>query len=151
MNRSRILAAVSIALVLTLGACGGDPEPDTTAAAMPPPKVMQVSGQFTLELPDFQWNPGECGGRGAYDDLVTGAPVVVTDNAGVTVGMGKLGDGDPELDPSDSTRAIACIFFFAVGDIPTGKGFYGIEVGGHGRVQFTEAQLAAESVQLELT
>lgn len=36
MNRSRILAAVGIALVLTLTACGGDPEPEANAAATAP-------------------------------------------------------------------------------------------------------------------
>lgn len=142
MHRSPLLAAV--ALVLALTACGGDPEPE----AGPSPGSIQVSGQLTLSLPNFEWNPGVCSGRGGYDDLTGGAQVVVTDNTGATVAMGSLGDGNPRLDPADSSRAIACVFPFAVG-VPAGKGFYGIAVAGRDRVQVKEADLA--DVKMELS
>ena len=144
-RRTSIIAA---ALVLAVAGCGQDSEP--AADPSPTPAPITVRGQLTLELPNFVWNPGVCAGREAFDDLTEGASVVVTDNATVTVGMGKLGPGEPALNPDDPGRAKSCTFPFTVNDVPAGKGFYGIEVAGHGRVQFTESQLASP-VEVELT
>lgn len=147
--RKPLIAVVGAAVILAIAGCGGDAEPET-AAAKPAAEALTVSGKLTLKLPNFEWNPGTCTGRNALANVAQGAEVVVTDNAGTTVGLGKLGPGEPTLNPADQTRAESCAFMFAVGDVLAGKGFYGVEVAGHGRVQFPEAQLG-ERVDLELS
>lgn len=151
MKRSpALLATVVLALVLT--GCGAGKEPAAAPSAKPTPTRLPllVRGSFVLQLPDFMWNPGVCAGRGGFDDINAGTDVVVTDSTSTTVAIGKLGTGQPVIDPSDSTRATSCLFTFDIKDAPSGRGFYGIEVGHRGRVQFPEAKLA-DRVLLELT
>ena len=150
MNRPRVLLAAA-ALVLALAGCGAS-APAATAPltkATKKPLPLLVRGTFSLSLPGFVWNPGVCTGTGGYDDIDADTTVVVTDNAGTTVAIGKLGAGQPVRDPDDPSRAQTCMYTFDIPNVPSGRHFYGIEVGHRGRVQFTEAQLG-ERVQLEL-
>ncbi|WP_420124378.1 hypothetical protein [Nakamurella sp.] len=153
----RHLTALTAAVLLLAG-CGGDPKP--TAAPTPSsaptsraPLPLLVRGTFTLELPNFIWSEATnvCAGTGGHDDLAGGTKVVVTDNTGTIVGVGALDPGQPQTDPEDRSRADSCLFQFTIKDVPSGKGFYSIEVSNRGKVQFKETDLAKDFVQLGLT
>lgn len=154
MTRTRHLILPAVLLAAALTGCssnggsepGAKPEPSTSRAPLP----LLVRGTFSLELPNFIWNPGVCAGRGAHDDITAGTKVVVTDNTGATVAVGALDQGQPVLNPDDGTRAESCMFTFEIADVPSGRGFYGVEVSNRGKVQFKEADLGSP-LQLGLT
>lgn len=76
-----------------------------------------------------------CYGSGGYDDLREGTGVVVTDAAGTTIAVGSLGRGT-----YSTFGTLDCVLPFTV-EVPTGKGFYGIEVAHRGAVKFAEPDL----------
>lgn len=117
-------------------AATSSPKPTSTAAAR------TVVGTLTLNDSDgftFASDSG-CNGTGGYDEIRAGAQVVITDGAGTTVALGQLGSG--QMDGTfNSSTAEMCKFNFAVPAVPTGKGFYGVEIAHRGRVQYPEQQL----------
>ncbi|MBQ1060060.1 hypothetical protein [Micromonospora sp. C41] len=147
MTRARTAVALSAALLLALTGCadgGGEPAAESAPATSPPPRAnLLVRGTFTLTLPDFGWSEKtlQCAGRGGYSDLQAGTQVIVTDPAGVNLGIGRLETGQPQVDPEDPHRATECLFTFQVPDVPSGKGIYGVEVANRGKVQFKESDL----------
>ena len=76
-------------------------------------------------------------------ELREGANVVVTDASGNTVAVTSLQAGKWE----NRDGITYCRLPFSV-RVPSGKGFYGVEVAHRGRVQFTEAQLGAAVVTI---
>lgn len=102
---------------------------------------MTVTGTVTLELDDMTNSGTACWGKRGYADLKAGAPVVVTDAAGKTVGMGAL----------DSGKEVSgqCILSFKVKDVPKGSDFYGVAVSHRGVVQFSADDIT-KSVRLSL-
>lgn len=143
----RTLPTATLAVALALTACGSE-QPTAPAPAPSTPATITVTGNITLRLPNFEWSTaGGCWGRGGYDDIRQGAQVVVTDNAGETVAVGKLAAGQPQKDPADASRATSCTFGFTV-SAPAGRGFYGVEVSHRGRSQYAEKDLERP---LELT
>lgn len=142
-------AALPIAVALLIAGCGSSGATDTKPAASrpaasSPARTFPVHGSLTLTLGQFSGDPDNllagCAGEGGYDDLHAGTSVTVTDAAGATIGLGKLGQGF--LNPGAST----CSFSFNVTNIPAGKGFYGVEVSRRGRVQYPEADLVKDVV-----
>jgi hypothetical protein len=96
---------------------------------------IDVRGRFVLADRDgfTAVDGGHCAGNGGYSDISTGTQIVVTDDAGRTVAVGKLGEGN--------WINSYCELPFAV-DVPAGSGFYGIEVSHRGRVQYSADQLS---------
>lgn len=95
---------------------------------------IDVSG--TLVLRDgYTSSPQGCQGKGGYDDIHSGAQVVITDAAGTTLALGTLGTGFP-------ASAAGCRFGFTVTSVPGGHDFYGVEVSHRGRVQYAADALA---------
>jgi hypothetical protein len=82
-----------------------------------------------------------CGGSGGFADIVTSAPITVTDAAGATIALGRL---DPGV-----VRTGGCIFEFRIEKVPGDKDFYGVEVTHRGVLKYTRAE--AMSGQIRLT
>jgi hypothetical protein len=90
---------------------------------------MTVTGTVTLDLDNMTNSGTACWGKRGFTDLKAGAPVVVTDAAGKTVGMGAL-------DPGKEIGG-RCVLSFKVKDVPKGSDFYGVAVTHRGVVQFS--------------
>lgn len=135
----RILAITTGALLLA-GCSSAAPPPATAPATTTTAPTITVVGQFTLYGPNStQMTSGSpCFGfiRG-YDNLKQGAPVTVTDAAGVTVGLGQLSEGQFKTVGSAPRQ---CDFTFSVPNVPAGKKFYTLSIAGHTK-QYTEAEI----------
>ncbi|MEV4389104.1 hypothetical protein AB0J68_25895 [Micromonospora sp. NPDC049580] len=144
MTRIRHLLLPAVLLAATLTGCSSDDQKPTPAAATSnaAPTARTVAGTLMLTDTDgVTWNSTTgCQGDGGYDDITPGAQVTITDAAGATVGLGKLGNGILETAPG-ATSGKGCKFAFTVPDVPAGKGFYGIEVSHRGVVQYPEKQV----------
>ncbi len=105
---------------------------------------MSVPAEVNPGDPDTSTVGLACVADDGYDDIDTGAQVVVTDEAGTTLGIGDLGIGILTTSSGDSTGpADRCQFQFAVSDVPTGKKFYGVHVGNQARgiLRYTADQI----------
>lgn len=147
---------VALAVLGTLALTQGEDPISTTqaaeAATSAAPETFGVRGTVTL-ADGFEWvaeGGPRCYGTGGFDDLTAGGAVVITDSTGATVAIGKLGQGMPKLRADDRTRAESCTFTLDVAGVPAGRGFYGVAVGHRNAVQFDEAGLRAEMVELTL-
>lgn len=145
MIRTRLtVTALTLTAVAALAGCGGDsdPKPAPAAATSAAPAVRAIAGTLMLADADgVAWDATTgCHGAGGYDDITSGAQVTITDAAGATVGLGKLGGGVMET-AAGALTASGCKFPFTVADVPTGKGFYGVEVSRRGKVQYPEQQV----------
>lgn len=98
---------------------------------------LTAAGTLTIVGQDhWQGSPaGGCEGEGGFSDLAPGASVVITDNGGKTVAIGRL-------EPA-TIVAGNCVFDVSVDGIPSGSQFYGISVGHRNVVQFKAEELAA--------
>jgi hypothetical protein len=104
--------------------------------------TITVSGTMTLPMALADTNLRSdgiaCDGTseaagGGYSDVATGVQVVVSDSAGKTIAVGALSRG--------ATKGSSCVMPFTVAGVPSGKGFYGVEVSHRGRLQYPEADL----------
>lgn len=99
---------------------------------------MTVRGTLVItNLDDLHVDPTSgdtCTGQGPDADITAGASVTITDGASATVGLGQL-------DRGHYNNAQGCVFTWTAKGVTAGKRFYGIEVGHHGVVKFTEAEL----------
>ncbi len=97
---------------------------------------------FKSDIPDGGWRTLDngssqgCFGSGSLADLRTGAPVVVANEAGRTIGTGKLGAGvvrwdedDGPDDPINDTplAEVRCVFPFVIA-VPAGQKSYMVRV-----------------------
>ncbi|MEV7263961.1 hypothetical protein AB0N38_10460 [Micromonospora aurantiaca] len=116
----------------------GGPGPSSTKPAGSAQATRMVVGTLSLD-DNFDWEPSTgCWGARGYDDIKAGAQVVVTDSSGNTVALSHLDQGRREV-PYGGLPA--CKFNFLVRDVPTGGGYYGVEIAHRGRVQYPEQQL----------
>jgi len=103
------------------------------------PKDFDLHG--TLELRHAATVSAGCIGQGGYSDITGYNQVVVTDGSGKTVAIGQTTKG--------TSNGLACVYEFVVPNVPSGLGFYGVEVGHRGRVQYNEDQVR-KGVKLSL-
>ncbi|WP_320067855.1 hypothetical protein [Micromonospora sp. RTGN7] len=140
MIRPLLPAAALVALAAALAGCASASDAGQPAAsATTAPANRGVAGALTLDDPaGFTWSSDTgCVGTGGYADIREGAQVVITDAAGATIGLGKLDQG--KLDGTLPGRtADICKFTFHLASVPSGKGFYGVEVAHRGTVQYPE-------------
>jgi hypothetical protein len=99
-----------------------------------------LSGEIVLSGDSFGASKN-CWGTGALSDITDGATITVTDGGGATIALGQLTAGD-------LSSGGTCVFNFSVADVPSGKGFYGVEIAHRGIVRFPEAQVTAGHLQL---
>ncbi len=101
------------------------------ASKEPEAATFTVRGTVAVDAGNEVVRDGEpCSGVGGYDDMRQGAPVAITADDGKTLALGKLEEG--RFTPG------RCTFKFAVGEVPAGHKFYGVEVGHRGVIKETE-------------
>jgi hypothetical protein len=87
----------------------------------------------------------QCVTGDGYNDIKTGAQVVITDSAGATVGIGSLIGGEltASLTNPDSMIGATCTFKFFV-HVAKKSDFYGVHVGNEARgvVQYSAGDVA---------
>lgn len=152
-----ILGGLVLLVVVIVGAVAailipriGDTAP--VGVASKAPAAISVSGALSLSSSDFTWNDGgTCQGASGHDDVRLGASVVVTDSAGAVIAVGTLATaqaadfqnaGSPSFAGDPDARPTRCELSFVILNVPSGKGFYGIEVSHRGSVKYAEADLA---------
>lgn len=126
----------------------GDATPAKPAASATPvaAATFSITGMLTLSAGDFMADDSQlCWGNGGYDDLSMGTSVTITDAAGTVVGVGQVNSAH-----NDGGMGGTCDLSFKVDGVPTGKGFYGIEVSHRGSVKKSEADLKAGSAELTI-
>lgn len=132
------IGAVALATTLTLTGCATDPKPANQPAApattrAPLPHLIRGA---------FVWDIGEgCWGFGQLADITAGAKVTVTDGAGAVIAMGALDAGTVTMQANDK-RAELCTWTFKIPDVPSGRGFYAVQVGSLPAEKFPEADLS---------
>jgi len=92
-----------------------------------------LTGTFTL-FTSAQPQAKPCTPQAGYSDIAAGAPVVVRDQAGATVGSGSLSSGAAE----PSRRG--CAFHFSVNSLPVASS-YTVTVGQRGGLPYSYADL----------
>jgi hypothetical protein len=137
MTRPHILTLAT----LLLAGCSFSSTPTTT----PTPETFEVRGTVVLDRGQFVWgNDGpsdlRCTGQDGFDDIRPGAQITVTDPAGKVVALGKVRDGNAQLDETGKI-GLECILPFEAAKVPGGLGFYGVQVAHRGAVRFSEAAL----------
>lgn len=136
-----------MALLLAGCASSAGDAPEHKAAGGP--RTFAASGSLSLSDPDGVYvatdamAPGApCQGSGGYDDLRPGAQVVVTDDAGKVLAVGRLDAG-----ATDDSKAYTspyyrhCVLPFTVSKVPAGEDFYGVQITHRGVVQKSEAEM----------
>lgn len=120
--------------------------PATTEASAP---LGIITGAFALFDKSKGWKDSDtCTGSGGFSDIKTGAQIKVTGPTGETLGLGELLPGGTA---HKLGTKVACVWFIHIGGVPTGKGFYGIEITHRGVVQYAEKDLFGPGAELTLT
>jgi hypothetical protein len=101
------------------------------------PGSFTISGTISVPSATYvaegQDASGFCTVKDGYEDLRTGASVVVTDSGGDVVGVGQL--VDVRRTPQE------CRYSFGIPDVAEGSGTYGIEIGNRGIVRYERDKL----------
>ena len=145
---TRHAAVVTVLAAITITGCGATstppdrmtPSTPTAAKTETAATTMTVSGTVSFSCTSADEcstdaNENICIGVGGYSDLSQDTSVEITDASGTTVGLGHVLYSELH----DTT----CELRFSAEDIPTGAGFYGIEISHRGIVKFAEADLAS--------
>jgi hypothetical protein len=143
------LAGVAVAVALVAGGLVGYFLPHHQGGAKPPPTsstkpatvslvgTLKVSGHGSGELDSL--GGGSCQGSGGYSDITEGAQVVITDDSGATLAITHLEPG--------SGDQFSCEFQFR-SEVPSGRGYYGVQVSHRGIVKEREVDLGIVAISL---
>lgn len=127
------------------------PTPAPTAAPTPAPTAAPtvaffvLTGTLSLKVPNMaQYGAGvkPCKGDGGYSDIREGATVTVRDEAGVTIGTGRLSEG--------ALGSNVCVFEFTPIRLPPAE-FYSVEVSHRGAITYSQAEMVASGWVVALT
>ncbi|HEX4432838.1 MAG TPA: hypothetical protein VHZ96_26430 [Frankiaceae bacterium] len=134
-----------VAAALLLAACSSSSSAPAARTSQPPssvsrPAPIQVAGTLTMAHVTGEVQGSSCQPGGGYHDIRPGAEVVISDDAGHTLAITQLGQG--QIDNS-----YRCRFKFAA-SVPAGKHFYGVEVTHRGVVKFAESELGHAALTL---
>lgn len=104
----------------------------------------EVTGTLTLVDSDVVGDSDDCYGTGGYDDIESGAQVVVKDGAGKTIATGRLGAGE-----FDDELVTTCTLPFVV-EVPNAD-FYSFSVSHRGELNYSREELEDEGWDVGLT
>lgn len=112
-----------------------------------------TSHDLAVELELLQSQAGDfgasCSGRSGYDDIHSGASVVVKDENSTIIGTASLGAGKVETVAGLGTGT-KCKFRSTVGGLPAAK-FYSVEVSHRGSQTYSYEELEKDGWRVELT
>lgn len=108
-------------------------------------KPIDIHGTLTLRSGSQVVDAMECTGSDGYDDIAKGAQVTITDAAGKTIAVGKLGRGQRV---AGAQYFGDCQFPFSI-KAPGGESFYGVEVSHRGVTRYSAAD-AGHAITLTL-
>lgn len=143
-----VIALLVAALVTVIAWPRGNNKPAPTAAVVSPAAAatFSVTGTLTLKAGQFIKDDSQlCWGDGGYDDLAMGASVTITDASGTVIGVGQVDSAH-----NDGGMTGTCGLSFKVDGVPTGKGFYGVEVSHRGAIKESEQDLKTGSADLAI-
>ncbi|MFN5954905.1 MAG: hypothetical protein ACK47Y_15160 [Dolichospermum sp.] len=90
-------------------------------------------------------NRGECYGQNGFNDIMGQIPVIIKNESGTVIAVGKTETGKQPEEHS----AVRCIFNFRVENIPKSL-FYSVEIGRRGSETFSRQQLEDQGWDLRL-
>lgn len=132
------VAAVAIAASILLTSL-----PNSTPTRTEP-KTATVRGQITLTSTHVHYMTGrlgeDCHGTNQFKDMQAGTRVTVYNQTDTVLGTGALSQG---------YWYDSCVFAFTVKQVPE-TGLIQVEVGGHGKVTVSWAEVKAGKVKLQL-
>ncbi|MEV7519328.1 hypothetical protein [Streptomyces sp. NPDC091371] len=144
-NRWKTAAVVlAVTQALTLGVVAVVAVSGSGQDASKDPKTFQFNGVFVLSDADSVGNSssaGRCFGTGGYNDIREGTSVTVYDKAGTVLAVGSLGAST--FTDGGYKGVDKCAYKVAVDGVPTGAGFYQVEVSHRGKVNLSEADAVA--------
>lgn len=140
---TRWAIALSATLLALTGCTSTNTGPTKPASQVTAKTVtLTATGTVTLKSSQFMWDDTDlCWGTGGYSDLTIGAAVAVTDPAGIIVALGPITTGHVGDFADNEVTALTCNLAFTISNIPSGKGFYGVEVTHRGAVTYSEVAL----------
>jgi hypothetical protein len=149
-QRTGLLAAVLVVVVLVAAAAGvggflllrSGKTPVEAVKAATGPGPYRITGSVSLAR-GYDGASSACYGKGGYADIRAGAQVVISDSAGATIAVGSL-------DAGTVTSGRGCVLPFSVPGVPSGKGFYGIEVSHRGVLKYNESEFVTRNLELTL-
>ena len=104
------------------------------------------AGDATLGIgPSIGGTDNDCYGTGGYSDISSGASVTVKDGQGRILATSSLGSG------SGTILGIAAVCTFRFKVVVPDSGFYSVEVGHRGSLDFSRDQLASKGWHVDLT
>lgn len=128
-RRSRPVSTLVVTALIVVGAGGAIWSHHSTK---PAPKVT-IRG--TIILTNAETLQANCVGQGSYQDLHAGTDVVLTNEAGDTIGRTTLTGGQPDYDDG------ICSYPFTFTAVPTDSSLYYVEVAQRGKIRKTRAEL----------
>jgi hypothetical protein len=150
---ARLVIATAVA-ALAVGGLGGYflPHPDSSPAPTPTstggassakPATVSLVGTLTVtggsDVLTSHPADGTCEGTGGYSDIAAGAQVVISDDSGTTLAITHLETG--------VGNQFSCAFAFRT-DVPSGRGYYGVQVSHRGIVKEREQDLGLVAITL---
>lgn len=140
-----IIGVLAGVLVIALVAVPSSPAPSGTTARNVAATGFDLTGRLELDATGaFKATDRSCVGEDGYDDMRTGAPVVVYDAAGTVIATGSLRGG------ALNTTGTQCVFPFTVADVPSGEAFYQVQVSHRGKVVVESAEAETSGAVLTL-
>jgi hypothetical protein len=128
-RRTRLVSAVVVLCVVAVSA-GGLVWTNHSASRAP-----KVTIRGTIILTNSATLQANCIGQGGYRDLRAGATVVLTNEAGETIGSAKLQGGEPDYDDG------ICSYPFTIVGVPSNQQQYAVEVAQRGKVLKSQAEM----------
>ncbi len=131
-----MLGSAALALAAGVSGCGFVHASNVSTTK---PSGFVLRGHVTVPLSSGPASAtgSACTAPPSASDIVAGAPVRVTDPAGHTIALGRLGPGATATGQPGST----CDFPFAIPAVPGGVGSYGVAVGTRPAQPFTARDL----------